>query len=301
MAKISKEIRLRNIVCRGLEQLHEHLGYGQSHVVNKLKMLDLPVSTASLSNIKNGKPAGLSVLMTAAKGIEGLLQRELDMGFDADTQDFISLNTPSWTPEIVAEQEHMQTPPTIKLHVEGRVSVNQKTDFIADARHEILEVGIRLNSLSTYFNSQNEQAYTNHILRLLRKGVKFKAYLLDPDSQEARIYFEDRARVISTEKDSIGEARKVIERLKLVSAKFEAMNLAGSFEVYLYKHIPVCLFFVVDGSTEHGKMMVSPYLFGVRRANCPVMEFTRKEQPLLFRRHLESMQLFIEGAQKLIG
>jgi len=299
MAKISKENRLRNIVCRGLEQLQEHLSYGQSNIVSKFKMLDMAVSTASLSNIKTGKPTGLLVLNTAAKGMEVLLQRELDMGFHVETQEFRPLNTPSWVADIVAEKHQDPAQSAFKVHADGRVSLKQKTDFFADAKQEVIEVGVRLNSLSNYFISQNEQAYTNHILRLLQKGVKVKAYLLDPDSQEARIYFEDRAQELPSEKDSISETKKVIERLKVLSLKFEAMNLAGSFEIYLYKHIPVCLFFVVDGATAQGKMMVSPYLYGVRRANCPVLEFTRKDQPVVFRSHFDSMQRFIDGAQKL--
>ncbi len=301
MQKTSKEERLKNIVCRGLDHLQDKFDYGQRNVVNKLKMLELPVSAASLSNIKNGKPVGLAILSQAAKGIQLLLHQELDIAFDVELQDFRRLATPGWVASVVPERTPQSPEDSgFILHGDGRVPLQQKTDFIADAQQEVIEVGVRLNSFSSYFISQNESAYKMHIISLLRKGVNIKGYLLDPDSQEARIYFDDRAQVQSFEKDAIGEIKKVVERLKSLCVEFEAMQLQGKFEIYLYKHIPYSLFFVVDGATESGKMMVSPYLYGVRRANCPVMEFTKKDQPPLFRKYWESMQLFLDGAKRLV-
>ncbi len=298
MDKTPKEERLKNIVCKGLEHLFHHLDYGQNNVLNKFRMLNHVVSAASLSNIKNGKPVGLPTLSLAAKGMQALLQQEMDMVFDTKVQDFRPQHTPGWSASVVPEKP-LQSDPDFIMHADGRVSVQQKADFIADAKKEVIEVGVRLNSFSTYFTSHNEGAYKMHILALLRKGVDIKAYLLDPDCAEARIYFDDRARVQSFEKDSIEEIKKVIERLKSLCSEFEAMNLAGKFEVYLYRHIPYSLFYVVDGATEAGKMMISPYLYGIRRANSPVLEITRKDQPPLYRKYWESLQLYVDGAQKL--
>lgn len=299
MQKISKEARLKNIVCKGLEYLQDHFDYGQRNVVNKLKMLEMPVGTASFSNIVTGKAVGLPTLNLAARGVELILQRELDMAYDANVQDFRPKHTPGWEVSIVPEKEPDESGRGFVLHVDGRVSLQYKTAFMATAQKDIVEVGVRLNSFSSYFISQNENAYKMHILGLLRRGIHIKEYLLDPDSQEARIYFDDRARVQTSEKDSLSEMKKVVERLKTLGAEFEAMKLTGKFEVYLYRHIPYSLFYVVDGTCENGKMMVSHYMYGVRRANCPVMEVTRAGQPVLFRKYWESMQLFLEGAHKI--
>ncbi len=300
MHKISKEERLRNTVCKGLEHLHDKLGYHQSNIVHKLKMLDRAVSTASLSNIKNGKSVGLSALTAAAKGMEALLHQELDMGFDVEKQDFVPLHTSGWITLVVPEKPAQDTgAAAFILHADGRVPLQKKTDFITDAKREVIEVGIRLNSFSHYFISQNEMAYKAHIVSALRRGVHIKGYLLDPNSSEALVYFNDRALVQSFEKESIADIKKVIDRFKGICADLEALQLPGKFEIYLYKHIPYNLFLVVDGATDFGKMMVSPYLYGIRRANCPVFEFTKKDQPLLFRKYWESMQLFLDGARKL--
>ncbi len=300
MDKVSKEERLKNIVCKGLEHLHDKLEYGQINVLGKLDTLGHTVSASSLSNIKKGRPVGLPTLSLAAKGMQTLLRQELDMAFDAEEQDFQAQHTPGWTATIALEKSAQQAVgPGFVLHVDGRVSLQQKTDFTDQAKQEVIEVGVRLNSFSGYFIHQNEGAYKTHIVALLQKGVHVKGYLLDPDSNEARIYFDDRAKVQSSEKDSISEIKKVIERLRKLCGEFEEMQWPGKFEIYLYKHIPYNLFLVVDGATDNGKMMVSPYLYGVSRANCPVLEFTQAGKPHLYGTYWKSMQSFLEGARKL--
>lgn len=301
MTKPSKEERLKIIVCKGMDQLHEKLVYNQSTVVHKLDVLGFKVSTASFSNIINDRKVGLQTLSAAAKGIHALIEKELDMAFDVDQLDYFPKNTPDWVSSIV--QEHVDSPSgaaaKFDLH-DGRVSTQQKTAFFANAKKEVIEVGVRLNSFSSYFFSQKETAYRQPVIHLLEKGVDVKGYLLDPNSQEARIYFDDRARVQATEKDAIEDIKTVIKRLKVVCAEFDAMNLSGKFEIFLYKHIPYNLFFVVDGAEKEGaQMMVSPYLYGVKRADCPVIQLTKKENPHLFRKYYESMQLFIASATKL--
>lgn len=296
MNQVSKEDRLKKVVVLGLERLSGDLAYAQNQVVAKLAALGVTVSTASLSNIKNGKPVGLQTLSQTAKGIENLLRCELDLGFDLQTLDFVPLNTPGWTPMTVSEEPA----PRYILHEEGRVSLAQKTALIDAAKRELIEVGIRLNSLSHYFISQNETVYKDHIIAALRRGVHIKGYLLDPNASEAMVYFNDRARAQASEKESIAEIKKVIERFKVICAELDALQLPGKFEIYLYKHIPYSLFFAIDGDTEQGRMMVSPYLYGISRANCPVLEINKANNPRLFRKYWESAQLFMDGAQKLV-
>jgi hypothetical protein len=60
----------------------------------------------------------------------------------------------------------------------------------AQARHKQQD-----ERFASYFTSHKEKDYKTHILELLTKGVHIKAYLLDPESQEASIYFTDRGKV----------------------------------------------------------------------------------------------------------
>jgi hypothetical protein len=298
MARTPRDKRNRTIVCTGLDHLSDKLGYSQSIVLGKLRMLHVNISAASLSNIKNDKIVGTGILDATAKGIKVLMQKELGMEFDEQAGDFKELQAPDWERSVVPEKLE-PTNTGIKIYAAGRATVPEKTAFFEHARQELIEVGIRLKSFSTYFISQNDSAYKQHILNLLRDGVHIKGYLLDPECEQARVYFEDRSEELPSEKKSLEKIREVMDDLRELCAEIEAMQLPGKFEIFLYQHIPYCLYLIVDGESDNGKMMVSPYLYGTRRANCPVFEFARKDQPILFERYLEAYKSFVKGTRKL--
>lgn len=299
MARTPKEKRYQAIVNAGLKLLYEQLGYLQSDVLGKLRTLRHEISSASLSNIKNDKPVGIGTLEMAGKGIQLLIEQELDMAYDETASNFTAKNTPGWQQVVVPEkQDHANQ--GIKVYAEGRATVAQKTAFFANAKQELVEVGIRLNSFSTYFISQSDSAYKQHILNLLQRGVHIKGYLLDPDCEQARIYFEDRAATLDTENRSLDKIREVMADLRHLCAQFKLMNLPGTFEIYVYQHIPYSLYLIVDGDSDDGKMMVSPYLYGIRRANCPVLEFSKKDQETMYNRYLEAYKAFTQSARLLV-
>lgn len=301
MNKLSKEERLKDTIKKGVKLLQEEKSYQQSGLVKKMITLNYTISTSSLSNILNDKRIGLPALQIVSKGILEIIERELGMEYDTDARMYRSSKKPGWEPYIVPEKgnQEQQQDTEIAFHAEGRVSIQYKTNFISSAQKEVIEVGVRLKTFSEYFTSRNEKEYKTHIISLLQKGVNVKGYLLDPEANEARLYFEDRARAQSFESDAISESKKVVERLKSLVKELEQMRLPGSFEIYLYKHIPYNHFLAVDTNTPGGKMMVSHYMYGVRRAECPVWEFTKKSQPALFRKYMESLQQFIKGARLL--
>ena len=287
------------IVRQGTELLQVQCGYQQNTIAKKLRTLDCLISNAALNLIlnKNDK-SSLKILKKTAEGIEAPVGQELGMQYDTRKQAFTRMKNRQWQPYVVPEQP--DAPNRIVFHPDGRVSVDEKTAFIQGASQEVIEVGVRLNSFANYFISQKEKAYKTHIQALLQRGVNVKGYLLDPDSNEARLYFEDRARVQTFETDSIGEIKKIIGRLKGIAAELNRPELPGKFEIFQYKHLPYAFFYAVDGATEHGKMMVAPYLYGIRRAYCPVMEFHKKDQSSLYLKYWESLRYLTENAKQLI-
>lgn len=290
----------RNIVVKGLEHLSNELLYKQINIINKLSSLGFKITASALTKIKKGGEVGPRTLKKAAKNMEEVLHLELDMAYKPEKYDFIKQNTPNWVAHIIPEGTPvLAKQPTFSIHANGRISIQEKTKFIADAKSEVLEIGVRLNSYTNYFISQNEKAFKAHIVELLKKGVKIKSYLLDPNSQEASMYFNDRAKVQTFEKDAISETLKNIERLKALCLEFEQMKLTGTFEIYLYRHIPFSQILVVDGSMGHAKMMISNYLYGIKRADCPVIAFSKNEHPQLFSKYWESFQHFVDEAVKL--
>lgn len=287
-----------DIVEKGVDLLRVKSDYLQITIVNKLRTLHCFISPAWLSVMLKYKKGGLTTLKKTAGGVEAIVLQELGMKYDPARCDYIEVKARDWRPQIVPETP--EPAHQFSFYPDGRVSIEEKVNFIAAAKQEVVEVGVRLNTFSNYFITQNEQAYKMHIVDLLLQGVNIKGYLLDPDSQEARMYFDDRARIQPSEKDSIGDIKKTIERLKLVVDELDLTAGSGKFEIYQYKHIPYGFFLVVDAALDSGKMMIAPYLYGVRRANCPAMSFNKKDHPSLFRKYWDSLRHFTGDAKQLI-
>jgi hypothetical protein len=294
-------VHFEAIIKKGCDLLMTIMCYGQINIVNKLTVRRYKISTAWLSSFLNGtRPGKPDVLMKISEGIKDLVEQELGYTYQYDLQAYSTESAPGWEQNILPESEQeIDTVESIKFHHEGRVPVQYKTAFFANAQHEVIEIGVRLNTFSTYFTSQNDQVYKVHIIKLLERGVNVKGYILNPDSHEARIYFLDRAKVQSKENDAIDEMKRIKENLCSLVREFAQMGLKGKFEIYEYRHIPYGNFFVVDGAAGEGKMMVSNYMYGIRRAESIVWEFSKKANPPLYRKHWESVQKFIEGAIKL--
>ena len=303
--RVSKEERLRNIVKSGFAILQEEKSYKQNQIINKFKTLNIKVSSASLSNLLNNKNVGLDVLKKTADGIEAILQSEL--GYIINNGLFEKDINHDFKPQTIKEISSTTTVfdndtllPGFTFHSDGRVSIKHKTNFIQSAQSEIIEVGIRLKTFADYFYSRNEQEFKVHIISLLKRGVKMRFYMLDPDSNEASLYFRDRSKVQEEEMDSINEMKKILSRINKIHSEFEKEQFTGTFELYLYKHVPTNHYLVIDGNRPSGKMMISHYLYGLRRSECPVMEIDKHSQSNLFKKYFKSLNLFIADAKRVI-
>jgi len=54
---------------------------------------------------------------------------------------------------------------------------------------------------------------------------------------------------------------------------------------------------IADGDTERGLMYLSPYLYGVSRANSPVLEINRKDNKSIYKRYWQSVKALIYSDQ----
>ncbi len=301
---MNKEEQLLRIALIGINFLKTEKGYKQIQIVNKLRTLNLPVSTASFSNLVADKKVGIDVIQNVATGVQKIIESECNCYFDGTAFsaqkkqiESIVIEETDANSSIIKNNTNLLG---FKLYTEGRIKIEQKTAFMENAQSEVIEVGVRLKTFTEYFYSRNEQEFKQYIVNLLKRGIKLKYYMLDPDSNEASLYFSDRTKGQEDEKESVNEMKRVIHKLEKISKELEANKYSGSFEVFLYKHIPTNHFLVVDGKQPHGKMLVSHYLFGLRRAECPVIEIDKRFQPLLFKKYLKSMSLFITNAKQII-
>lgn len=288
----------RAIVKKGFELIKASKNYKQTQVVNKIRYFGYQINQATLSKILRGKPISEGALFQAAKGINEVLKIELGKIYD---QNLVLLKTEvektEVVPEVISDGLHRSG---FVFYPDGRQTMEQKVRFFTSATKEWIEFGLTLNTFSRYFYSIKESAFKAPVKDLLKKGVHVKCYLIDPESNYARLYFADRESVIQEEQLGIEKIKTAIHQLLKVSSEFEKLEYPGKFEIFKYRHMPTAYYMAVDPqSRDKAKILVSSYLFGERRANCPVVEISRKSNPMLFLRYLDSLNKMMAGARKV--
>jgi hypothetical protein len=282
-----------NLIRKGFDLLKANKGYSQSKVVQKLNHLGHKTNVTAFSNIKKEKPVSAEALIIVFQGMKELLEKEICHVISENAE---------WEKAIGCEEEIIQedNKNDFTFHEGGRLKIEDKVDFLMTAKKEVIEFGMTLNTFSNYLLSRSEAAYKNHIIELLKKGVHYKCYLLDPNWSGTRSYFDDRESVCKEGDTGIDKIKSSLRRLKVISDELTELNTPGQFEVFTYRHFPSNSFLAIDiKDKSNSKMMVSNYLFGEKRADCPVMLFTRTDQLALFMRYLRSLNQIISKAKKV--
>ncbi len=289
----------KNIIQTGFDILKQRKNYTQSAVVKKIKALGFQTAAATFSKILKSGDAGPTALMANAAGIQKLLVLECCLQWDEPAQTFVEINgcAPSEVQEWSEDMAYQQK--GFKFHHKGRLTTSEKTRFFSTAKKEMIEFGLTLNTFTSYFFHRNEDEFKKPIHNLLKRGVNIKCYLLDPNCNEARLYFEDRKKFFIEEQEGLGKIRTALGNFKTILSEISECGFPGTMEVFTYRHIPHQYMLAIDPYTRDGKLQVSHYLFGELRANCPVIECTRNGNPSLFIRYQNSLEKLTQGAMKV--
>jgi class 3 adenylate cyclase len=179
------------------------------------------------------------------------------------------------------------------LQEEGRLLINQKVAFMQNAKQEIIELGVGLTTFTKYFTSIRRSEFRDHVVKLLESGVDLKCMLLDPDSRIAEEYTQDLK-----EPDLTKKIRLSIRELKKQQKEFEGLKLTGAFGIYGYRKFPYFHAVCTDPEADVGRMTVSHYLHGVRRAETPVFQFCKAVNKNMFEKYWASIkELLVESRQ----
>lgn len=293
----------RQIIREGVEILTNDTGknHTQKAITQKLKYLGLIISEAYLSKVSKKTKVWSNKLKMTAEGILKILFHEEGLVYNEDTSSFEKTKDPDWKEYIVPVEDTREKPEEkendIQYHEEGRWSPTEKVGFMKAARHEVIEVGVRLRAFLEYMTEAADKNFKRPIEELLERGITVKCFLLDPDAQLVHMYFNDLANVNPKDRQSEAVIRRVITGLKKLSQEFA--DHPGTLEVYTYANIPQAHYFAVDKDYPSGKMMVSHYIYGIPRGKCPVVEFTRKGSKKLFEKYDESLELLMQNAKKI--
>jgi len=287
------------VATKGIRFLIDDCAYTQAQILEMFKVLDIQTSKPSLSNLYSGNRAVKSRAMNnLAKGIAIILEREQCHFLAEATKAIIPIPTCQIRPitkktnDIIIDTEKISKGYTIH---EGRIDVPQKIVFYKQATYEIIELGLRLRRFTDYFQAKRDGAFLDPIRMQLANGVNFKCYVLNPTGNFARRYHEDRAKVLPKERETYETSPKIIAELKQLCLTLNREGYKGKMSLFQYDHFPYFHASVIDAETENGVIYMSPYLFGVRRANTPVIEMHQKMQKKIFKRYWSSVKAIINS------
>lgn len=188
----------------------------------------------------------------------------------------------------------------LRISEEGRLPVSEKAEFIARAEHEVLELGTGITTFASYFVSLAPSIFKEPVFEAIRRGVAVSCYALDPDSSAGQTYLADRG-----EDGYLERVREALRELNDVRVEAMTGDPAGAFEIYLYDHVPMAHVLGIDlgrdSPSAHGQMIASPYLFGIARAETPVMRFSAHSNPTLYSRWWQSVRAMTADAHPFEG
>lgn len=269
-------------------------GYNQRKITDKLQVLGYPTTTSTFNKILKGKRVGTETLTTVCEAMQVLAAQELCLQPAADlTWQSVADCVPA-----VVELPTEGSDEGFILHAQGRLTLQEKTAFLAEAQSRVIEFGTTLNTFSEYFMSRKAADFKLPVQRLLERGVDFECYLLDPHWSGTLMYFDDRSAAVEGGKEGLEKIKNTLRKLKIVAAEYAVLDLPGSFKIFTYRHFPFNYFLAIDPDDKaRARLMVSNYLYGLPRADCPVLQFSRAAHPVLFLRYQKALRALIASAK----
>ena len=177
-----------------------------------------------------------------------------------------------------------------QINEDGRLLIDDKVSFISNAKLEVIELGIRLREFTSYFGSRNPTEFKSPVLNLLKKGVVLKCYALDGDWALNNFTIPD------AEKKYYQEIPDTLNQLNDFKNEVLELNLPGKVEIYTYQHIPMFHAQCTDGNSSEGRLTLSNYLTGIKRSQCPVIQFSKQTHPKLFETYWNSINQIIKNS-----
>lgn len=276
-----------------MELLRQERGHTQTKIVGMMYNIGHSIGESTFTNILKGG-GGYKTVLDTARAFQKIMAEELGMGWADGAFTFTA--SPGFSANEVPSSLVGKAKKGHVAYENRRIETSKKALFFKEAQVEVIEFGATLGRFASNLNSGNREELRVPVETLLNRGVNFKCYLAK-DSQPTLMYFNDRGLVHPEELHYKHKLEIAKAALASVQSEFANAGFKGKFEVFEYEHLPHCYFMVVDPGKPHGKMLVSHYLYGVRRGETPVYTILKRETPVLFHTYWDSLTALMKNAK----
>jgi hypothetical protein len=134
-----------------------------------------------------------------------------------------------------------------------RPSAENKAALLRTTRNEVVDLGTALHTCSEYLiTTQRPAIYRDTVLELLRRGCKYRCFLLDPNGPAAEQHGRERG------EDLVSKIRHSINSFQRFQKEHPAE--AKHLEVYSYNHYTGFAALGIDIAEPDALLLYSPYL-----------------------------------------
>lgn len=182
----------------------------------------------------------------------------------------------------------------LRVWESGRRTLDDLLSLLNSADSEIIAIGIALRSFTGYFFLRPADDFKNHVINLLKRRVSFKCLLLDPDWEFTKMLGKDLG-----ENNLAQDIHHSIEQLNQLRDEFNSASLPGSFEIYVYSHIPQFHAVCIDPEKPEGRVSIAHYMHAIRTAEIPTIELTRLSMPVMFKKYWESLEELLKNSRHI--
>ncbi|MEM9884879.1 MAG: hypothetical protein AAF849_03235 [Bacteroidota bacterium] len=284
--------QLRTIIKKGVTLLRDdtRTTYSQKQVVDKLAWLkqEYTISKPFLNKVLKQNKGAKQHLVKVALGIQELIRKELLHEYNFEEEQFEPIDDPELEISVVEPPSKdniisiTSNQTALIAYANGRLSIQEKVDFFKDAQEEVVLMGVRLKRFAGYLIGRQDNEFKAPLVELLKRNVKVRTYVLDPDWEHTLTYFDDRSTGIPLEKKSPSTIIDTIQEIHYGMQDVNKEEWGKNFELYAYAHLPQGYYLAVDGFSDNGKLHFAPYLFGTLRKDVPVFEVIKATNPILF-------------------
>ena len=171
----------------------------------------------------------------------------------------------------------------LKIEPKGSLSLKEHISFIESAKSEIIELDDDSEDFIEYLNDIPISEFRNPIKKLLGNGVSFTFLLMDPKWINQNFSYDKKR----TQK--IFQINNALDVLKSFKKECKREQLQGKIELRLYQNISHIFTICVDPRSTKGKLTVLHQMHGVSKKFMPILQFSKIENPDLFRTYMTSV------------
>ncbi|MEO1259849.1 MAG: hypothetical protein AAFZ15_13735 [Bacteroidota bacterium] len=176
----------------------------------------------------------------------------------------------------------------------GTSSFYKSIRFTQQATKSVVIVWASFNEFAAPAFSLIKGEIRKHLLGCLENGVNVSIFIPHYNDSFLGKYLEHL-----NKNSAIEYSHNASDWFKGIGHESREMRSSARFEAFMFKHMPTHNCITIDDSTESGKMLVTPIVYGISEDQYPTFEIRKASHPVIFEQYLASFRKTRANVKKI--